>query len=270
MTIPRIYVAQDLPPASIVTLDAAASHHLLNVLRLQKGAEVLLFNDKGGEVVSHFVEVKQHLAVMQLEFWQGGIPESPLFTYLGQGVARGEKMDFIIQKAVELGINIIAPLITDHSNAKFDSKRAQERLAHWQKIAVHASEQSGRCKLAQVLPIQSLSAWVSALGQNSESTKDQDGELKLTLEPPIATASIAASSVKPHYAFSPECSYQNKKPKNIIFAAGSEGGFSLREKKTLFENHFSPCLLGPRILRTETAALVALSIFQARWGDIAN
>lgn len=271
MTTPRIYVTQDLPPASTIVLDATSSHHLLNVLRLQKGEGVLLFNGKGGEVLSHLIEVKQKCAVMELGNWQSGIPESPLFTYLGQGVARGEKMDFIIQKAVELGVNVIAPLITDHGNVKLDPKRAEERLAHWQKIAVHASEQCGRCKIAQILPIRTLSAWVSMLQKDNEFTAANDeGILKLILEPPIVSSPSAVSFEKQNYSFPPACSYQNKNTKKIIFTAGSEGGFSLREKTILFEHHFSPCLLGPRILRAETAALVALSIFQARWGDIAG
>jgi 16S rRNA (uracil1498-N3)-methyltransferase len=323
MTTPRIYIPQELPPASNIVLDAAASHRLLNVLRLKRGAAVLLFNGKGGEVEAHFIDVQERCAVMELGDWHAGVAESSLFTHLGQAIARGDKMDFIVQKAVELGINVIAPLLTDHSNIKLDPKRAQERVQHWQKIAIHASEQCGRCQIAQILPPQPLTAWVASLEDRSKLKIAEENEmLKIMLEPPDDFGPFTAKPANQAspFAFSfpalilkenkfswlapidpsslvfqrggeeratgvytevhdcrerrcqqswkPKCEGYIPKPSRITLAVGAEGGFSAQEKKFLLDHNFISRQLGPRILRTETAALVALSILQACCGDI--
>jgi len=243
MTIPRIFVPSNkLSVKQKVVLDSAASRHLLQVLRLQINDQVMIFNNTGGEFKSYLIAIDRRLAVVFLEEFIIRNNESPLSIHLGQGISRGEKMDFTVQKAVELGVCTITPLFTSYCNVKLDDKRLEKRLHHWQGVATSAAEQSGRCYVPQIFPSQTLAKWCDI----------QTPGLCLVLDP---NAVNKLSSIK-------------ERPSKLTILVGSEGGLSDEEIIQAKQKHFLPITLGPRILRTETAALTAISILQARWGDL--
>lgn len=241
MTIPRIFVSSQLSVKQKFALDAAASRHILQVLRLQINDPVLIFNNNKGEFKSRLIGVNKKQAVVFLEEFIIRNNESPLSIHLGQGISRGEKMDFTIQKAVELGISTITPIFTAFCNVKLNDNRLEKRLHHWQKVAISASEQSGRCYIPQIFPSQTLTKWC----------KTQSG-LCLVLDP-AATTKLSSITAKPN---------------KITILVGPEGGLSDEEIAEAKQSQFMPITLGPRILRTETAALTAISILQAKWGDL--
>lgn len=241
MLLPRIYVNTKLKLQQLIELDIEISRRITQVLRLKIAAMIILFNGNGGEFVAKITTINKHSIIAKLEQFIPKNIESPLSIHLGQGIARGEKMDFIIQKAVELGINEITPIFTEHCNVKLQSDRLQNRSDHWQKIAIHAAEQSGRCHVPTVhlaVPIQS---WV----------KQHNDKLGLILDP--TAKNCITDLTKPNH-------------QQITLLIGPEGGFSPAELKIAINNNFHPIQLGPRILRTETAALATISVLQALWG----
>ena len=152
-------------------------------------------------------------------------------------------MDFTIQKAVELGVNTITPLFTEHCNVQLKDERLKKRLQHWQSVAVSATEQSGRCYVPEILPAQVLTKWCASAVLASD--------LRLILDP---NATNKLGSIAVH-------------PSSVTILAGPEGGLSNKEIELAKQNNFLPISLGPRILRTETTALAAISVLQAKWGD---
>ncbi|CAL7961991.1 Ribosomal RNA small subunit methyltransferase E [Gammaproteobacteria bacterium] len=241
MTMPRIFVATKLESKQEITLDISASNHLLQVLRLKVNDSLIVFNDGKGEYVAIITAVDKHRAVVLVEEFIQCNRESPLQIHLGQGISRGEKMDFTVQKAVELGVNTITPLFTEYCNVKLEGERLTNRLRHWQGIAISAAEQSGRCSIAKVLPAQTLEDWaLKAAG------------LCLILDPSSAANKLSSIRARPSF---------------VTLLVGSEGGLSDKEILFAKQNKFLPTRLGSRILRTETAALAAISVLQAQWGD---
>lgn len=237
--LPRIYFAHNLQAGDLVTLNAEASKHLLQVLRLKCGAKFIIFNNTAGEFVASIKDSKKNLVVAAVVEFVSRNVESPLAIHLGQGIARGEKMDWIIQKSVELGISTITPLFTEYCNVKLPTDRAIKRTLHWQKIAQGASEQSGRCTVPQVAASTNLADWVVAATG-----------LRLVLAPEAKTSLRQLDAI----------------PEQVALLVGPEGGLSPKEIGFAEEHGFVAINLGPRILRTETAALVALSILQYKWG----
>ncbi|MGH8253357.1 MAG: 16S rRNA (uracil(1498)-N(3))-methyltransferase [Steroidobacteraceae bacterium] len=240
----RIYVELDLAAGAEVLLPAAASTHLLRVLRLRPGASLTLFNGRGGEYTAELAEggrsgaralVGAHTAIER---------ESPLQITLLQGVARGERMDFIVQKATELGVQRIVPLSCEFSVVRLDEAALRRRVEHWRGVAIAACEQCGRNRLPQVESIMPFEA--ACLGGNDE--------LKLVLVPQ-APATLKMLS---------------EKPQRVVLLVGPEGGLSGREQLLAQRQGFQACRLGPRILRTETAPLAALAALQALAGDLAS
>lgn len=242
MHTPRIYINIPLATCDSVTLDLDNSKHLLKVLRKQIGDQVLLFNNTKGEFQARITAIKQQLAIINIEKFIDCDRESPIHIHLGQSISRGEKMDFTIQKAVELGVHTITPLFTEFGNVKLEGERLTKKLAHWQAIAIHASEQSGRTRITTINPAQKLSDWML-----------QSAELRIVLCP-TATQTIA--------------NYTEQSPATIALLIGPEGGLSDRDLQIAIAKDFKPIRLGPRILRTETAALTAISIIQSCWGDL--
>lgn len=239
---PRIYLAQPLTTNSSITLPQDIAHRLQHVLRLGCDDELVVFNGEGGEFQAKIATINKKQINVDILEWQAGIAESPLIIHLGQGIARGEKMDFIIQKAVELGANFITPLFTEFCNVKLEGERLQQRLQHWQKVAVHACEQSGRCHVPRILPAQAFSQWMDTITDY----------LRIILSPEAESGLYKISVTH---------------TQKIALLVGSEGGISSNETAAAIAQGFYACRLGPRILRTETAALVALSILQAKFGD---
>jgi 16S rRNA (uracil1498-N3)-methyltransferase len=241
MRIPRIYYPNILHQEDTVILTEQAAKHVLQVLRLQMGAQLTLFNGKGGEyqaTISHIN--KRSISVVVGKFSEIK-NESPLYIHLGQAISRGEKMDFTILKAVELGVSEITPLISERCNVKLPEDRLQKKLAHWQAIIISACEQSGRNFIPILHTPIHLNHWIA---------QHRSG-MKFILHPADKPSSLKESIAQ----------------KNITLLVGSEGGFTEGEMTWATENHFQPVTLGPRILRTETAALAAISVFQGIWGD---
>jgi 16S rRNA (uracil1498-N3)-methyltransferase len=240
----RIHVDAPLASGRDITLPAQAGEHVARVLRLEVGAPVVLFSGKDGrEYDATLIGVGKRDVVASIGEGRTVDNESPLSLTLAQGVARGEKMDLIVQKATELGIAHIVPILTERSEVKLDAARAEKRLAHWRAVAASACEQSGRARVPIIDPALPLAAWLASQGQ--------DGPMRLALLPegtkrPGELALTGAA----------------------ILAIGPEGGFSERDRAALVASGFLGLKLGPRILRTETAGLAAIAALQALYGDI--
>ncbi|MBU0744714.1 MAG: 16S rRNA (uracil(1498)-N(3))-methyltransferase [Gammaproteobacteria bacterium] len=242
MSLPRIFVSSPLKSGQKISLEAAASCHVLQALRLQVGSPLIIFNSvSGGEFQATVTAIDKRRATVTLGDFIERHNESLLQIHLGQGVSRGEKMDFTIQKAVELGVNAISPLFTEYCNVHLEGERLKRRLDHWQNVAISATEQSGRCYVPQILFQSNLAKWFGS----------QVLGLRLILDP---RATTKFSDIK-------------EEPSCVTILVGPEGGFSDKEVEDAKQNQFLPVSLGPRVLRTETAALAAISLIQSRWGD---
>lgn len=240
MRVSRLYVSNPLTAGHQIELDDDNAHYVRTVLRLAKGAKIILFNGLGGEFLSVLLEVSRSHVRIGIEQRQERDVESPLSVFLGLGISRGDRMDLSVQKAVELGVNSITPIQTERCLVQLKGEKKPQRLLHWQKIVQHAAEQSGRTILPDLLPIEPIHDWLSL----------QQG-LKVFLDP-HAEASLA-----------------DLRPDNmqVTLLTGPEGGFADHERTRAIAAGFIPVRLGSRILRTETAALAALSAVQMLWGD---
>jgi 16S rRNA (uracil1498-N3)-methyltransferase len=242
MHIPRIYYDTELVLNTPLLLNKETHHHLIDVLRLREGDAVCLFNGRGGEFIGELREVNKRQSKIMLQKFLTINNESSLITHLIQGISRGDKMDFTLQKAVELGITHITPAFTEYCNVQLTEERLQKRWQHWQTIVIQACEQSGRQRIPQVNPPLKL----------SDCLPKCDAQVRLVLTP---------------HASQQLQNFSNK-PQSVAILVGPEGGLSTFEIQAAEKNGFQPLRLGPRVLRTETAALVALSCIQARWGDL--
>ena len=241
MRISRLYVAMSLGLHETIELDEESAHYLRAVLRLKKEQLITLFNGQGGEYQGRTIEVSRKRVLIEVQSFDNRSVESGLRVVLGLGVSRGVRMDFSIQKSVELGVAQITPLLTERCVVQLKGDKSQNKVRHWQKIVQHASEQSGRTVRPKVEEIALLEQWV----------KQQPG-LKLFLDP-FATQTL---------------NQLHPEDKLVTLLAGPEGGFSRQERDIAKQAGFIPVQLGPRILRTETAALAALTAVQVLWGDL--
>lgn len=244
LRIPRVYVPQPLHPGREVELPVQAGEHLVRVLRLERGHPLRLFNGDGAEYGGEIASLaKRAVTARVLEAHEAPALESPLRVTLAQGIARGEKMDWILQKATELGVARIVPLVTDRTEVRLDAERAERRLAHWHAVLGSACEQCGRNRLPQLDEPQRLADWAAQPGE--------DGELRLALDPQGAT------SLR-----------ELPRAARMTLVVGPEGGLSEHDLDTLAQARFAGLRLGPRILRTETAGLAALAALQTLHGDL--
>lgn len=243
MRIPRIYHPEKIQIDRHITLKDDAFRHTVLVLRLQQNDTIMLFDGCQYQYRAILTTItKKYAKAFIIE--QIYIPnESPLHIHLGQVISRGEKMEFTIQKSVELGVNIITPLISERCGIKLDVQRFEKKIHQWQKITISACEQCGRNIIPLVQPVTTLTAWYANL-------KDS---LKLNLHP-LATQHINSLTL-------PES-------KKISLLIGPEGGLSEQEIKIATQYGFTDILLGPRVLRTETAALAVITALQVRFGDL--
>lgn len=243
MRIPRIYIKAPLTPGGSIQLDERAFQHTIKVLRLREENEIILFNGQGGEYSAALVDVTKKQALARVNNFTDKNTESPLSIHLALGISKGERMDFAIQKAVELGVAEVTPLYTERCVVNLDTKREAKRLEHWQGVIISACEQSGRNSLPTLHTPVDIRRNFAGL---------PDGKLKLTLSP-YATHSLI----------------QIEKPDNeVLILIGPEGGLSEQEVQTAKQHGFESVRMGPRILRTETAALTAISTMQMLWGDL--
>lgn len=240
MRISRFFSQQRLQKGALVHLDKEARHYIRTVLRHNAGDPLILFNPDDGEFQATIKHAGKNELVVQLEEQLRTQDSGTLRIHLGQGVARGEKMDLIIQKATELGVSEITPLFSEHCNVKLNAERLVKRAEHWQKIAIHASEQCGRICVPTVHQAITLAEWV----------KQRNETLKLLCHPGASQFVRGANA------------------EDMALLVGPEGGISPGEREQALALGWQDFNLGPRILRTETAAMVAISVMQARFGDI--
>ena len=245
MRLTRVHVETPLSPGVELELPESAAAHLSRVLRLSVGDECVLFNGDGHDYLARIVAQDKRGLRVAVSAGQPVDNESPLRIVLLQGVARGEKMDLILQKATELGIAAIAPLWSQRSEVKLDATRAEKRLAHWRGVVASACEQCGRARVPEVAAPVSLGAALDALPA---------GGLRLILDPEgeLALAGLSAQTGV-----------------TVVLAVGPEGGWSATDREQLRAAGFQGLKLGPRILRTETAGLAAIAALQSRLGDLA-
>lgn len=240
--VPRIYLPVPLQSGAEVMLDARASQHVLRALRLKPGAALILFNGAGGEYAATLQDVSGGAAKAALGDFIARDAESPLTVTLAQAISRGERMDYAIQKAVELGVAHIQPLVTEFCVVKIHQERVDKRLAHWQGIIISACEQCGRTRVPAISAPAHLARWMAACSSS----------VKLVLDP-YATQGL---SQLPQPAA------------DITLLIGPEGGLSDTELAQAQHAGFIPVRLGARMLRTETAPVAALAAVQTLWGDL--
>lgn len=244
MRIPRLYLPLPLPVGSDVTLPENTRHHVCRVLRLPTGAELMLFNGDGSEFQGRLATVTRQQATVTVTACLPRDVETPLPIRLAQGVSRGERMDYTLQKAVELGVAAIQPVVTERSVAALTGERWPRRRQHWQGIVIAACEQCERNRLPDLLEPLPLADWLATTGALPD--------LKLLLDP-SATAGLGD--------LSPPSG-------GVTLLIGPEGGLSDREIELARSAGFVGVRLGPRILRTETAGVAALAALQVLWGDL--
>ena len=237
----RIYTTHKLHSNTLVVLEPEPSRHLARVLRLGVGDSLTLFDGRGGEYPGSITAVdKKNVQVITGAHLQYEC-ESPLNIHLGIAISRGERMDWIVQKSTELGINSLTPLSTKHTGVKLAGDRADKKIHHWQQIAISACEQSGRAQLPSINRIQHLSEWIQTIKATRKFVLHHRSTALLNSKDDVSSACLLI---------------------------GPEGGLSEDEIALAEHYHFDALQLGPRILRTETAPLAAISILQHHWGDM--
>ncbi len=243
MRIPRIYHPESLENQSQCQLSEDAANHVGRVLRMQVSEKLELFDGSNYIYPAEITESSKKTVSVKILDRQLDDRESPLKIHLGQVISRGERMEFTIQKSVELGVNVITPLWSERCGVKLDAERMEKKIQQWQKIAIAACEQCGRNVVPEIRPMMKLQDWCA----------EQDGTLKLNLHP-RANYSIKTLPQIP--------------AAGVRLLIGSEGGLSPQEIQQTKQQGFTDILLGKRVLRTETAALTAITALQVCFGDL--
>ena len=241
MRIPNIYTSSPLHANSEIQLDDNAAHHLAKVLRKRSGFKLQLFNGDGFFYPAELTEVSKKTVQAQTGDAIQGNSESSLQTHIGQVMSRGDRMDYMVQKATELGVNEITPLFSERCEVRLDDDRQAKRHAHWQQVAISAAEQSGRARIPVIHAPSTLEDWIAG--------KADDG-LALVLHH-RDTQSLSSLQT----------------PQRVNLLIGPEGGLSPEEIAAAQAQKFIACTLGPRVFRSETAPVAALSVLQWLWGD---
>ena len=244
MRISRLYIDTPLAANQTISINGEPLNYLANVLRLKAGAMLSVFNGQGGEFQASITELSKRQATILLGGFQDNDSESPLEITLVQGISRGERMDFTLQKATELGVKRIIPLFTERCTVNLKGERLDKRIKHWQGTVRSACEQSGRNTIPQIEPAQHFDDFIQSKEQS---------EHNCVLLDPESTHSLTSITTS---------------PTTLSLLVGPEGGFSSRERELAYTNGYQGVQLGPRILRTETAAIAAISAIQVLWGDL--
>mgnify|MGYP003582824678 CR=1 FL=1 len=243
MRLTRCFVERPLQTGARLALPESTANHLARVLRLREGDACVLFNGDGHDYDARITAIGKREVVAEIASMRAVDHESPLHITLLQGIARGEKMDLILQKATELGVAAIIPVTAERTEVKLDAERAGKRVAHWRNVIASACEQSARARLPSLSPPAALA---------DAARMVDSGAARLTLDPAgdvsMATVQVASGAV--------------------VVAIGPEGGWSPRDREVLSAAGFTGLRLGPRILRTETAGLAAIAALQSRFGDL--
>ncbi len=240
---PRFYCSQPLAVGDTIALPDAVAHHLF-VLRLQIGAELCLFNGDGGEYVAHLASVDKRRATAEIKAFVARDVELPYQLTLVQALPEASKMDWIIEKAVEMGVAAIQPLAAQRCVVRLSGERAEKKQAHWQGVIEAAAEQSGRNRLTRLAPVDDFHGWI---GQ-----QDMHKRILLT---PRATQSLAEWA-------------RHQPPQALSIMIGPEGGFTTQEEDAAMHQGALALAMGPRILRTETAGIAAVAALNALWSGM--
>lgn len=242
MSAPRIHFDVPLAAGLMLDLPEDAFRHLIQVLRMRAGESFIAFDGRGGEYAAELVEVHKRSATARLDRHVGIDRESPLDLTLAQCVSKGERMDYTLQKAVELGVTRIVPLLSSRSVVRLDAERMDKKLEHWRGVIISACEQSGRTRVPQLADAIALPSWLDTEAAPGERlTLDPQGRHGLRELPP---------------------------PRGpVTLLVGPEGGLSEHELQRTHAAGFIGIRMGPRVLRTETAGVAALAALQALWGD---
>jgi 16S rRNA (uracil1498-N3)-methyltransferase len=241
MNSPRFYCREALSPGAHVELPEPVARHAVRVLRLPPGAPLVLFDGRGGEYPAHIERIERDRVYAELGAWQDIERESSLAVTLVQALQAGDKMDFTIQKAVELGVRDIVPVESRRSVLRLSGERAAKRVAHWQGVVAAACEQCGRNQVPLVAPLEKLENWLA---------RPAGGALRLMLAPDAGQTLVDIAPTG-----------------EVQLLIGAEGGLDPQEMIAAESAGFQAVRLGPRVLRTETAGLAALAALQALWGD---
>lgn len=242
MRSPRIYTPQPLTAHTTFPLNADAAHHVARVLRMQSGDSLILFNGDGSEYSATIASADKKSVHVELGAANSLDSESPLHIHLGIAISKGERMDWVIQKATELGVSQITPLQSERVEVRLHGEREEKKLTHWRAVAISACEQCARNRIPAINDVQPLFNWIDNI----------ETDAKFVLH----HRSVAALDT------------QSVAPKSIALLIGPEGGLSEAEISAAEQRGFQPLRLGPRVLRTETAPLAALSVLQFLWGDL--
>ncbi len=240
MRIPRIFTEQTLITGKLVQLEETASHHLSKVLRMQAGRELILFNGTGGEFTAIIQEVSKKYVTVAVAEHIADNRESPLQLELAIGISRGERFEWVLQKATELGVTKITPLITERTEVKVGGDRQEKLVDRWQQIVISACEQCQRNLLPELSAPVQISEWLTAVNSDLRFVLHHRDSKTLPAE---------------------------QKPQSVTLLIGPEGGLSESEISQAQAKDFNALTLGPRVLRTETAPVAAISLVQYLWGD---
>lgn len=241
----RVFVARPLVSGERVELPEDAAHHLVQVLRRKPGDPLVLFNGEGGEFEAQLDAAGKRGATAVVGKWREVSHESPLRITLAQCVSKGDRMDYTLQKATELGVWRVVPLTSERSVVRLDAERQARKLEHWRGVVVSACEQSGRTRVPEVQALESLDAWL-----------DHDSAAP---GPKLVLAPGARGSLRQRAA---------PAERHLTLLVGPEGGLSIGEIGAAEDAGFEPLSMGPRVLRTETAGVAAIAALQALWGDL--
>lgn len=241
MRIPRFYDPQTLTEGNDIQLSDDVVQHVSRALRMKPGDYITLFNGDGFEYKTLLTQVEKRTVSARVETLLTVRTESPLTVNIGQCISRGERMDYAVQKSTEMGVKKISPLFSERCEVKLPKERQAKRISHWHQIAVSACEQSGR-----VIPPE-----IDMPGQLEQWLAQQDADLKLVLH---------HHSEQPLQEMSP--------PHSVALLIGPEGGLTEDEVELAVSYGFKPLTLGPRVMRTETAPIAALTLLNYLWGDV--
>lgn len=240
MRVPRFYQPTPLIVDTLISLDDNCVQHIARVLRMKPNEAIILFNGDGCEYTGNLVEVEKRRVSVQITTCNTPARISPLNIQVGQSISRGDRMDYAIQKTTELGMNTLTPLISDRCEVKLKADRLEKKQQQWQQLAISACEQSLRTNIPNINNPTTLDEWIT----------NCDAQVKLVLH---------------HHSVKPLGDYE--KPASVALLVGPEGGLTQREVDLAISHGFQPVTFGPRVMRTETAPVAALSVLQYLWGD---
>jgi 16S rRNA (uracil1498-N3)-methyltransferase len=241
MRVPRVFVPLSFAAGAEITLPETQAHYLTRVLRMESGRPLIVFNGEGGSYAAQIIQASKNACAIKLGEFTPENSQSPLDCGLAIGISKGDRFEYVLQKACELGVTHIYPLFTSRTEVRLDAARQNKKTEHWHQVLISSCEQNGRNLIPQLNSPQAISEFL-----------------------PLATADLKL--VLHHRANQALNSYTT--PQSVCLLIGPEGGLSDDEITQAQQQGFNPLVLGPRILRTETAPLVALSLVQYQWGDL--